>query len=566
MTEEMTGTFSVYESLPSEYDNGSLYEGMTTTTFPFSMKASKSYSPPPSLYVVIEKKVSTEISGLFRVGTALPTGTQDDPIEVTLSLDSYTYQPESNMDEVYFKVDLWGTGDRLAVISGTGSDWPSLCMFGDEITVWPTSSSISGNKAKTGRGVVSCSASQYSSAYVKVDFSGSAEGKNIRLYLADAGSDCVNAIEATGGTNTFSRSGTLYYYYTPTLSNSSLNISSTTGVTFVADPLTCSGSLETYGDGNYVEASQCYPPVFMQFSRAESGDSFTLSEFETPEGVSNSSPFDVSADTTLYAADAMFPGSVWIRYTAPQTGYVTVTSNALAGQDLAYAPYSDWVYNYDYTMTPLSWKTTSTGEDHWASLYVRKGDCYMFRGPLGYGEDQDHYIHFENREEAPCDTWLQAFPMSYGQTVDFGTLDRSNPVWLKVESDGNDIELVCAKAATATVFYGDITDGSEAVETFTFSANDGCTSYTDTDDATVSGLKKTISATRKGTYYIRLDGNNVRARISMLSKETTAISEISDRRASNSNIYNLNGQRVSQNRNTLPAGIYVVGGKKVLVK
>lgn len=565
MTDEMKGSFAVYETLPSDdYSSGSLFDGMRTSTFPFTLTASRSYVSP-SVYVVIVKTESTASTGSFTVGFVEPGHSADNPIELTNF--PYDYQVWSSDDgcELYFNIQPLGVEytDRLAIVSRVGSGSWNFCnakRWGDEITIL---SSSSGTTA-TAHGMMSYDMTGCYYVTVKVKLNGYSSGEHIRFYLANAGEDCVNAIEATSGTNTFPRSGTLYYSYTPTLADGSLHVFPTPA--YVSDPSSGTGSLDTYAQGMFFETYNALSPVYMKFS-ATRGESFDLSEFQTPKGATNHSPFEVSADTTLFADGTPYPDCVWIKYTAPEAGYLTVTSNALAGLDMKYAPYSYYASDYQYTMTPLSYKATGTAEEHMAYLGVRKDDCYMFRCYLGTSGDKDHSITFKLEESEPCDTWQQAYILGYGQTIDMGTVSNEQPAWLKIESEGGDLDLVCASAAKATVYFGDVTDDSEPVETFSFTTDDGCDDYTDADDSTVSGKRKTIRDTQKGTYYVRLDSRySTRARISLLTGTPAAIRTIATDATSSSDVYNLAGQRIASSHTHLPAGIYVIGGRKIVVK
>lgn len=571
---EMTGSFFADTSMPTT-DEAYSSLGLSAINFPFNLVA-KNVVMMPTFYVRIIKTADTDYDGSFTFSEATPGCSESYTIPLnnvssySTADNPYQFSLPSDMTEIYYSVGVPFDGDSRTLAVKGDISYDGTYYYGDKITIYPQHES---SKAKSGRGWQSFDGTGYNTLIVKVEpnrYSGpDAISDGLSLYFAQPGSDYVTAIEATEGSNTFPRTGSLYYVYQPSLFGGSVMVSG--GARFPYDVVRDRGyDRTTFGIENVIQGAEneyrgegMFGPTYMILN-GTAGESFTLTEMETPKGATSNAPIEIAQDTTLFAGGISYPNLVWIKYTAPETGYLTVTSNAKAGHDMAYALCGLWGYPGG-EMTEFSFKTTDEEEEeHMAYIYVRQDENCYIRCYLGTTSDTDRGITFKLEKSKPCDKWQQAYTLPYGHTVELGTVSESTPAWVKVESTGDNLEIVCSADVTATVYFGDeIADDTTPVETFSFTTADGCKEYADEDDTTISGMKKTITTDKKGTYYIRLTSTyGSRARVSLLDNVASAIRDINAAPATSVNtaLYNLSGQRVSADYK----GIVIQNGKKLL--
>lgn len=390
-----------------------------------------------------------------------------------------------------------------------------------------------------------------------------AEPISFKVYYEEKaqGTSLTNPLIATLGENTLVGSATQYYKYTAA-STGKLSITAPDGMS-VKYPEGTDTRYDGYYDvlvnGNTYSRSMTKGEDYLiEITNATAGEVFTVEEGVFQKGETQSNPIEVEADS--YTVGATQAGNIWLSYTAPKDGTLTVKCDAEydAKNEIDYGLTTDDSLYPLLTTTRVDGKMVYTYEN---SAAVKKNNVMLVNLKIA-NPTLSYTVTFSMGDTGVGESWETAYELEYGKSLNVGTPTAKMPIWVKIASKGGDLKVVASDQASGSWYAGDeAAEAGKATSSFTFSSDN---SY---EEGTVKGYLNTWTDTAADNYYMKLTNSwDYDVTLTLLSNTSTSIDGMATENTQSTEVYNLQGQKVANNTAGLKQGIYIVGGKKVVVK
>lgn len=330
-----------------------------------------------------------------------------------------------------------------------------------------------------------------------------------KLYLEDIrkGDLITNPITAQLGANTIDRDGTVYYQYTATKA-CKLVVTTAPNITldFPKGTQSWSGSYDSYKNGLdytlYVEQGVTY---LITVKNAAEFDDLTLAEVDFAAG--DTRELAIAVEGSQYTMDSKAPVCKWIKYVAPQDGYVTVTSDAeynASGSGLG----MNIAVNDGYT-SPM----VSSGADYTpvfkSEVSVSKGDIVYVQITGGVAAE-GKVITFAARDAGPAETCTTAISMELMKGYTVPEQSSSNNYWLKAHLTSGEYIIKSTENISGYCYQG--LDNAKSGNSMSYL---GFGRYDYVTGQSVDYFMVRITVYSEGDYYFRLGYNSSETEVSI---------------------------------------------------
>lgn len=543
------GQAKMYESLSSlNYDSPAASSAVGSVNLRFELTR-----PNNTYYIMVNKVNATEGDETvdFSITPYQPGDKENTPIVLDLPTEDATI---SEVGTYYYAVDV--PADQRYFLVVEAAETPASSYTG--VSVYPQNQSYN---------------SQYGQQKVRIVADGGSEGQRYilkwtsketqplhfkvyteEIHVGDLASDPLNAV---AGANTISGTGTKYYRYVATL-NGKLTVTATESMT-VSFPRGAGQN-----DGNYtaivdglnstidVSAKQAY---LIRIEGAADQDVFSISEEAYQPGDARNCPLDIDGDYDLSGKKV---GNLWLRYTAPKDGILTIRCDIpfASSEKIQYA--KDEESAYLTAMVKSEYVDGNFVNTYEATKATAEGEAWIVNLQLSQVYDEAH-LTFSLREPLPGETINSPILLEVGQTYDIpkGTYDA--PVWAKIELTTDTISLK-TDDYIGGYMYASMEDAKNDVSGRYLGFN----SWDNGEYLGYYIYKACVDAGKEGSYYLKLTGNYSTVKMSVEGKGTaTAIQQATAAEANQLTVYSLSGKLMGRFENTaamqhLNKGVYVV--------
>lgn len=407
------------------------------------------------------------------------------------------------------------------------------------------------------------------------------EGKNgfdFNVSLDDIapGETASNPIAAKIGNNDLAAGTTKYYTYTATKNGwLSIDTDPTIDVTFPIDPTSQYSNnydKQTMGTVSRIQATanQKYYIVFKNVTEATI---FTLSEDDYQQGESKDNPIVIEGSTTSLPAQAL---RNWYVYTADKSGKLTVKTDISYETDAQHNTPSVTVQINDGSPISISKYGGQEGSEttYEGAFNVNEGDkAYIYIKTLSAQKDRS--LTCTIGDFAPGEDSSNPIPLKDEEVVTIPAASRQAPVWYSVELNPNDSlsfvsytneyfdgylasaskpdsvlkrnEYKMDEQYNQTYFIGYKNEGRESTKFLVCitNTNNGAHATVKVDRAIIDGI-----STIQTDSHFTLSGGVLKGR--------------------DMKVYDIQGKLLHSGTTTegisLPKGLYIVNGKKVVVR
>lgn len=366
------------------------------------------------------------------------------------------------------------------------------------------------------------------------------------------GDAITDPLEAVLGENEVPGDGTKYYTYTTTKA-CKLNVEGTPDMTveFPAGTGDYDGTLScTHNGVNWYIAAEEGQQVYIKVGGCKAGDKFTLTEAEWQAGESAANPIDVEGDKFSFGDKQL--ANTWIRYTVKNDGILVVSSDMPYNyncQVLLQGPDDDYASGMSETLPDYT-------SIYRATRLAKAGDEYLVNLQLD-NIYPDYSISFTEREAENGESVDCAIEVKPSVATAMLAADNNLPRWYKFGVKPGTVHCD-ATAYIGGAIYKSIDDAKAGI------GEDIEMEYVFDNTTYETTYFFELTPEAEGVWYMKMTNAYVGNTFTLSGDgSTTGISEVRTEKANRTNaIYNIAGQRVA-----VPArGLYIVGGRKVVVK
>lgn len=533
----------------------------TSSTGSYNVSAEVAYAATQPYYVEVTKNTATtaEQSFKFQMKDYEPGEKSTNP--KVIEVPSENTLPRANC-KFYYKVNVPAGTEMNLVVEATST------IESEKTTVYIYPEGSYYYTGKSGNGFVRYDVSSTADASYLIYWNATESSPvDFKVYYEDnaQGTSLDNPLTAVLGENTLVGTGTQYYKYTAA-STGKLSITVQEGST-ASFPLGTDVLYDGYYDAivngtTYSREVTEGSSYYIAIEKAVKDQTFLVEEGEFQQGDTQSDPIVVESDS--YTVGATRQGNIWLSYTAPKAGTLTVKCDA----DYDAANEIDYGLTTDDSLYPLVSTTKVDGKTVYRyenSAAVAKDNVMLVHLKFA-NATKDCKVTFSMGTTGVGESWETAYELKYDTPLNVGTPTAKTPVWVKLATDGTDIQIVSSDQASGSWYAGDeAAEADKATSSFTFA---NTSAY---DDGSIKGYLNTWTESPAGNYYMKLTNSwDYDITLTLLSAEYTGISAISAESPASTVVYSLKGQKLATTTTGLKPGIYLVHAngttRKVVVK
>lgn len=394
------------------------------------------------------------------------------------------------------------------------------------------------------------------------------EGKNgftfnVELEDIAAGDVASNPIHAVEGENALAN-GTVKYYDFVSTKSGWLSIDVADPSVSVSFPINPSNSYSgnysatTEGTVSRIQAT-AGTTYYLVFRGMTEDTSFTLSQDDYAQGESKDNPIEITEETTALPEKVT---DYWYVYTAPRDGKLVVKS------DIEYG------YNSSYTYTQVS---VAINDGYESSITKYSSGGTVFDGSFAVSAGDKAYIHVvipmaQTGKTLTCyvadyekgETSSNPIELEDGEMTIPYVSSRDASVWYSVELNQND-----SLNISGSSYFGAYLYKADDLNNYVTYA----TSYYDSSTYTsiyYLAYKHEAEESTKYLVNVYYSYGETPVTVTIVRAKTDGIDTIDAANASACGVFDMQGRKVAEaksiNAANLPAGIYIMNGKKVVVK
>lgn len=516
-------------------------------------------------------------------------GTASNPIAITTLPYTGTVPGDDTGSGViyYYSVDVPEGDDMIMEVNAT-SDIKSSETY---MYVYQESNSWNGQTATTSLSMEVSAGTTYIIQWISyeedsIEFT-------VLLRSTQQGDYITDPIEAYIGENKLASSGTIYYIFNSTKDAKLIMDVSGTDILamFPKGTGTYDGNYDaTFVDSTYYELEVNESTSYLiKVMSGSTDDVFTLSYGEYGLGESKGTAIDVTPmENTTYVSTTDSLNPVWLQYTMQSDAILVISS------DLTYDS-SHEAYYY----LPGSTTANKLRDNYLTGSYIyyveaagKTGETFYVYFNLSESALTAYNVTFTERAYEDGECASLAYELTVNETDTITTTfaaSETKPVWFKVKLAAGDVTVTNSAYMTYYWYQGDEAAEADAEDTSVSLANtkvtydDGTTAYVYTDSTTVSEqdwyYMKAYNS-YSSTYIITVTGTEPTTDEESDGDEDgdddedddidTGINGIAADNNGIYNVYSISGMRVMRTENnsdlrTLPSGLYIINGKKVIV-
>ncbi len=305
------------------------------------------------------------------------------------------------------------------------------------------------------------------------------------------GETCSNPLTAIEGANDLAAGKDKYYSYTATQSGwLVIDTEVSIDVTFLRGCSNYDGTFYATKTANItktelMEGESC----IIKFANIEEETTFFLSEEEYKMGESCETAIDIELGNNTLPKSA---GSYWYRFTATESGMLTISSDIIYEQSADYSRSSavKVLTNCDEYGNNIT-QSSADGTIFSGSFVVNEGDV-LFINVVTISAQADKSLTLEMRELNPGEACSNPIDITPGELT-LPIVSRSNPVWYAIELGQGELSITSDNYNYFSMYLYDNCDATNYLASSQY-------------DSEASGYSLKYAVVTEGRYLLKLDG------------------------------------------------------------